>query len=54
MTICPLGDAFAEPVRSYIENFPEEFERLIADAKPLPPAAQPVLPVRFDRGLFGL
>ena len=53
MTICPLGDAFCEPIRSYLNHFRHEFEAAIEQAKPLPPAKQPSLPVRSGRGLFG-
>jgi len=53
MTICPLGDAFCEPIRSYVEGFRDEFEALIAKAEPIKPKKTPVLPVRFDRSMFG-
>jgi NADH-quinone oxidoreductase subunit F len=54
MTICPLGDAFCEPIRSFLTHFRHEFEALIEDGKPLPLKKQPVLPVRSDRGAFGV
>ena len=54
MTICPLGDAFCEPIRSYLEHFGDEFDAAIAAAQPMPPKKNPVLPVRSDRGRFGL
>src|SRR5690625_2462190 len=30
-TICPLGDAMAMPIRSYVQKFPEEFLRHIEE-----------------------
>ncbi len=54
MTICPLGDAFCEPIRSFLNHFRHEFEAAIDNAQPLPPKKQPVLPVRSGRGAFGL
>jgi len=54
MTICPLGDAFCEPIRSFLNHFGHEFEALIAEGKPLPPKKQPVLPVRSGHGTFGV
>ena len=54
MTICPLGDAFCEPIRSYLEHFGHEFDAAIAAAQPMPPKKNPVLPVRSDRGRYGL
>jgi NADH-quinone oxidoreductase subunit F len=53
MTICPLGDAFCEPIRSFLTHFRNEFEDAISNATPLAPKKQPVLPVRSGRGLFG-
>jgi NADH-quinone oxidoreductase subunit F len=54
MTICPLGDAFCEPIRSFLNHFGHEFEALIEKGKPLPPKKQPVLPVRSGHGTFGV
>jgi hypothetical protein len=54
MTICPLGDAFCEPVRSFVERFRGEFEARIATAEAPPPRKLPILPVRSDGELFGL
>jgi NADH-quinone oxidoreductase subunit F len=54
MTICPLGDAFCEPIRSFLTQFGHEFEQAIEKAEPLPPKKQPALPVRSDRGPFGI
>jgi hypothetical protein len=54
MTICPLGDAFCEPIRSFLAQFRHEFEAAIESARPLPPKKQPVLPVRPGHGDFGL
>ncbi len=54
MTVCPLGDAFCEPIRSFLKHFGEEFEEYIDRAEPLPSPVQPVLPVRAERELFGL
>jgi NADH-quinone oxidoreductase subunit F len=54
MTICPLGDAFCEPIRSFLNHFRHEFEAAIENAEALPPKKTPVLPVRSDRGLYGL
>jgi NADH-quinone oxidoreductase subunit F len=54
MTICPLGDAFCEPIRSYLNHFRNEFEVAIENAKPLPLKKLPALPVRSGRGAFGL
>jgi NADH-quinone oxidoreductase subunit F len=54
MTICPLGDAFCEPLRSFVTNFRGEFEAAIARAEPLSPTKTPILPVRSGRGLFGI
>jgi len=54
MTICPLGDAFCEPIRSYLNHFRNEFEVAIENSKPLPLKKQPALPVRSGRGVFGL
>jgi NADH-quinone oxidoreductase subunit F len=53
MTICPLGDAFCEPIRSFLNHFGHEFEAAIAAGRPLPPKKQPVLPVRSGRGSQG-
>jgi NADH-quinone oxidoreductase subunit F len=53
MTICPLGDAFCEPIRSFLNHFRHEFEAAIDRAEPLPPQKIPVLPVRSGRGLYG-
>jgi NADH-quinone oxidoreductase subunit F len=53
MTICPLGDAFCEPIRSYLKHFRHEFEAAIERAQPLPPPKKPMLPVRSGSGLFG-
>jgi NADH-quinone oxidoreductase subunit F len=33
-TICALGDAAAWPVQSFIRQFPEEFERRVAEGRP--------------------
>jgi len=54
MTICPLGDAFCEPIRSYLTHFRHEFESAIEKAEALPPKRQPVLPVRSGRGRYGM
>jgi NADH-quinone oxidoreductase subunit F len=54
MTICPLGDAFCEPIRSFLKHFGHEFEAAIANAQPLPPRKEPVLPVRSGGGRFGI
>jgi NADH-quinone oxidoreductase subunit F len=54
MTICPLGDAFCEPIRSFLEHFGDEFEAAIANSRPLPATKQPVLPVRSGQGAFGI
>jgi NADH-quinone oxidoreductase subunit F len=54
MTICPLGDAFCEPVRSFVERFRDEFESRISSAEAPPPKKLPILPVRSDGELFGL
>jgi NADH-quinone oxidoreductase subunit F len=54
MTICPLGDAFCEPVRSFVERFRGEFEARIASAEAPLPKTLPILPVRSDGELFGL
>jgi NADH-quinone oxidoreductase subunit F len=41
-TICPLGDAVAMPVRSYVTQFREEFEEHVAARRcPLAAAAAP-------------
>ncbi len=54
MTICPLGDAFCEPISSFLQHFRHEFEAKIEAAEPLPPKKQPVLPVRSGRGAYGV
>jgi NADH-quinone oxidoreductase subunit F len=54
MTICPLGDAFCEPIRSFLTHFRHEFEAAIEGAKPMPVAKEPALPVRSGRGNFGV
>jgi NADH-quinone oxidoreductase subunit F len=54
MTICPLGDAFCEPIRSFVTRFRNEFEEAISRGKPLPVKKQPTLPVRSGRGVFGV
>jgi NADH-quinone oxidoreductase subunit F len=54
MTICPLGDAFCEPIRSFLNHFRHEFEAAVESAKPLPVAKEPALPVRSGRGNFGV
>ena len=54
MTICPLGDAFCAPIQSYLEHFGHEFDAAIEAAQPMPPKKNPVLPVRSDRGRYGL
>ncbi len=54
MTICPLGDAFCEPITSFLKQFGHEFEAAIERAQPLPSTKQPVLPVRSGRGPFGV
>jgi len=51
MTICPLGDAFCEPIKSFLKHFGHEFEAAIAAAQPLPAAKTPVL--RCARGTAG-
>ena len=38
-TICPLADALAMPVESYITKFRDEFEECIRSGRPLPGAA---------------
>jgi len=52
MTICPLGDAFCMPLRSFVEGFREEFEAAIAKGEPPRPTNPPVLPVRHDQRMF--
>jgi NADH-quinone oxidoreductase subunit F len=52
MTICPLGDAFCEPIRSFLKHFGHEFEAAIAAAQPLPAAKTPVLPLRSGHGWY--
>jgi len=54
MTICPLGDAFCEPIASFLQHFRHEFEAKIEAAEPLPPKKKPVLPVRSGRGAYGV
>jgi NADH-quinone oxidoreductase subunit F len=54
MTICPLGDAFALPISSLVQKFPEEFERRIAEASSLPPKKLPVLPWAGPGSGFGV
>ncbi len=54
MTICPLGDAYCEPLRSFVERFRDELDAKIAAGTPLPPAALPILPLRAAREQFGL
>jgi NADH-quinone oxidoreductase subunit F len=54
MTICPLGDAFCEPIRSFLNHFRHEFEAAIEAAKPLPRVKKPALPVRSGRGTYGV
>ncbi len=54
MTICPLGDAFCEPIASFIKHYRHEFEAKIAAAEPMPAKKTPVLPVRSGRGLYGV
>jgi NADH-quinone oxidoreductase subunit F len=46
MTICPLGDAYCEPIASFLEQFGDEFQAYIDKAESLPPKSTPVLPVR--------
>jgi NADH-quinone oxidoreductase subunit F len=42
-TICPLGDAVAMPVRSYVTVFRDEFQHHVTQKKCLAqPAAAPV------------
>ncbi len=53
MTICPLGDAFCEPIASYLRHFRAEFEAKIEAGKPLPKSKGPVLPVRSSKSMFG-
>jgi NADH-quinone oxidoreductase subunit F len=53
MTICPLGDAFCEPIKSFLKHFRGEFEAAIAAAQPLPAAKTPVLPLRSGSGWYG-
>jgi NADH-quinone oxidoreductase subunit F len=53
MTICPLGDAFCEPIKSFLKHFGHEFEAAIAAARPLPAAKTPVLPLRSGHGWYG-
>jgi len=43
-TICALGDAAAMPVKSFLEQFPEEFEYLIENGRPMVGPARPALP----------
>lgn len=52
MTICPLGDAFAGPIESFLKHFRGEFEKAIHQGKPLPPRKEPVLPLRREHDLF--
>jgi NADH-quinone oxidoreductase subunit F len=54
MTICPLGDAFSEPIRSFVTRFRGEFEARIAAATARPPRKLPILPVTTQREDFGL
>lgn len=53
MTICPLGDAFCEPIASFLRHFRAEFEAKIKAGKPLPAKKDPILPVRSSKGMFG-
>jgi hypothetical protein len=50
MTICPLGDAFCEPIKSFLKHFGHEFQAAIAAARPLPAVKTPVLPLRSGHG----
>ncbi len=54
MTICPLGDAFCAPIQSFLDHFGHEFEAAIEKANPMSPKKEPVLPVRSDRGRYGV
>jgi NADH-quinone oxidoreductase subunit F len=54
MTICPLGDAFCGPITSFLEHFGHEFEAAIAKGEAPTPAKQPILPVEFQREMFGV
>jgi NADH-quinone oxidoreductase subunit F len=54
MTICPLGDAFCAPIESFLHHFGDEFEAAAVGGSPMAPKKQPVLPVRSDRGSFGV
>jgi hypothetical protein len=54
MTICPLGDAFCEPIASFLMHFRSEFEDKIAAGKKMPAKKKPVLPVRSSHEMFGL
>ncbi len=54
MTICPLGDAFCEPIRSYVTRFKAEFVAQIEKAEQMSRLKKPVLPLRFDRESFEL
>ena len=49
MTICPLGDAFCEPIRSFLHHFRDEFEEAIAAGTPPKTIKEPVLPARAER-----
>jgi NADH-quinone oxidoreductase subunit F len=52
MTICPLGDAFCEPIRSFLRQFPDEFEAAVAAGTPPKTVKDPILPARADRAMF--
>ncbi len=52
MTICPLGDAFCEPIRSFLNHFRDEFEQAIASGTPPKTIKEPVLPARAARLMF--
>ena len=54
MTICPLGDAFCEPITSFLKHFRHEFEAAIEAAETMPAKKTPVLPVRSGSGLYGV
>ncbi|HQL31107.1 MAG TPA: NADH-quinone oxidoreductase subunit NuoF [Thermoanaerobaculales bacterium] len=53
MTICPFGDAFSEPIKSFLKHFGHEFSAAIATARPLPDPKTPVLPLHSGSGWHG-
>lgn len=55
MTICPLGDAFSEPIKGFLKHFRSEFEEAIAKGVAPNTLKKPSLPVRSPeaRAMFG-